>query len=180
MAGKLFVVSGLSGSGKTTIIDSLLEQIPNLKRVITCTTRSPRKGEVNNKDYKFFSKKEFEKFIEKNALAEYANVYGNYYGSLKKEIKDLLKIGDAIISVDVQGALTFKNIFPDSKLIFINVPSEKIKKRLIKRSTDSKKQIEKRLETSKKELFFKKEFDYVVENIDLEKAIKETKQIILN
>jgi guanylate kinase len=181
MVGRIFVISGLSGAGKTTIASNLLKQIPTLKKVITCTTRSPREGEINGQDYNFVSKEEFEKFISNNKLIEYAKVYDNYYGSLKSDLNNLIKKEkDVLFVVDVQGALTLKTLISESKLIFIDVPLEEIKKRLEKRGKDSREVIEKRLQIAKEELTYKNKFDFVVENIDLKKAIDEVKEIILS
>jgi guanylate kinase len=178
--GKLFVFTGPSGSGKTTLAQSVLKEYDFFQRVVTCTTRAPREGEVNGKDYHFVSKEKFLDFIAQGALLEYATVYDNYYGSLKAEVEKVIESGKSVLLVvDVQGALTIKQKFPSAVNIFIKTPSLSIlKKRLIMRGTDSMAVIDKRMQTAKEELKLENKFDYVVVNADLQKAIDEVKLIV--
>jgi guanylate kinase len=180
--GKLFVITGSSGAGKTTIAKSVLAKLRILKRVITCTTRAPRAGEKNGIDYRFFSKNGFQELLKKNAFLEHAVVYENYYGSLKKDADKIINSGKSVLFVvDVQGAKTIKEKFPSAVTIFIKPPAfEALKKRLESRSKDSKEIIEGRLRIAEEELSHADEFDYSVVNDDLNEAISETKRIIEN
>lgn len=179
---KIFIVSGLSGAGKDSIIDGLEDQGLDYAQVITTTTREPRSNESQKNPYYFVSKKEFEKMITNNELVEWANVYGNYYGNTKKAIKEALnKEKPVILKVDVQGAEELKKVFPESKTIFITVPSlETIQKRLEERGEDSPADIKKRLREIEKEMKDLDKWDYLVYNKqgELAKAIKEVKNII--
>ncbi|MCX6801129.1 MAG: guanylate kinase [Candidatus Diapherotrites archaeon] len=180
--GKLFVITGSSGVGKTTIARSVLAKLRILKRVVTCTTRPSRAGEKNGVDYRFFSKSGFQELLKKNAFLEHAVVYENYYGSLKKDADKIINSGKSVLFVvDVQGAKTIKEKFPSAVTIFIKPPAfEALRKRLENRSKDSKEIIEGRLRIAEEELSRADEFDYSVVNDDLNEAISETKRIIEN
>jgi guanylate kinase len=178
--GLLFVFTGTSGSGKTTLMSYVLKDLPFCKRIVTCTTRAPRAGEKHGVDYYFISKEKFEEYIKKGALLEYAVVYGNYYGSLRSEVEELINYGKSVIvCVDVQGAKTMKKVFPSSVVIFIKAPSlEVLKKRLEARGKDSPQVIETRLNTAKKELKLENDFDYLVVNDALKSSVDDVKKII--
>lgn len=167
----LFVVSAPSGAGKTTVCNALLQRFPQLHRAVTCTTRPPRTGEVHGKDYYFLAKEEFDTRKNAGDFVEWANVYGNYYGTLKSEITDLLRQGkDIIVSVDVQGVLSIKKLSQTDALIrqslvtmFIALPDpESFRMRLGKRGTDSAEVIQRRVDTATKEMETMGEFDYVL------------------
>ena len=182
--GELFIISAPSGSGKSTLIKLLLEQVENLEYSISYTTREPRKGEVNGKDYFFVSEKEFEKMIENNEFIEYARVFDKfYYGTSKKQVYSRIEQGkDVIMDIDVQGAYQIMekgNL--DFTSIFIIPPSiEELKKRLVDRGRDSMEEIEKRLITAKNEIKYLRYFDYVVVNDILEEALSSLKSIIFS
>ncbi|EDP74126.1 guanylate kinase [Hydrogenivirga sp. 128-5-R1-1] len=180
MKGELFILSAPAGGGKTTITNLLLKEIPNLTRVITCTTRNPREGEVNGKDYIFLSKEEFEQGIKEGKFLEYAVVHGNYYGTPKEEVEKLLNEGkDVILVIDVQGMRQIKGKIRPLTTIFLIPPSiEELVNRMKKRG-DSPEEIQKRLETAKKEFPAWKEYDYIVINDILEDAKEKIKTIIL-
>jgi len=182
LKGKLFVFTGPSGAGKTTLAQSVLREFDFLKKVITCTSRTIREGEKQDKDYHFVSKEKFEEYIAKDELLEYATVYGNYYGSLKSEVTGSIESGKSVLMVvDVQGALAIKQKFPSAISVFIKAPSLSImKKRLIKRGTDSMEVIDKRIKTAKEELKLEHKFDNVIINDDLHKAILEVNKLIVN
>lgn len=179
---KIFIVTGLSGAGKDSIIDGLEDKGLNYSQVITTTSRKLRSNESQGNPYYFVSKEEFETMIKENELVEWANVYGNYYGNTKKAIKEALnKEKPVILKVDVQGAEELKKVFPDSKVIFVTVPSlEIIKKRLEERGEDSPVDIKKRLKEMEEEIKELDKWDYVVYNKQgkLKKTIKEVKNII--
>lgn len=175
---KIFVISGHSGSGKTTIAYALLKQIKNLEKIITCTTRNPRPNEVDGKDYFFISKKEFELNIKNNLMAEFEEYSGNYYGSRKSDVKKILYSGkNVLFVVETKGALTLKKNFPSAILIFIKAPSvEELKKRLFLRG-DAKEIIEKRISEINDELTREKEFDFIIINDILDDSIKQVKKL---
>jgi guanylate kinase len=169
MKGKIFVVTGASGSGKTTLAMSVLKDKElNLEKVITCTTREPRSGEINGKDYNFFSREEFEK------------VYGNYYGSQKKDVDARINSGKNVLFViDVQGAETLEARDSDVISIFVKSPSiSELKIRLEKRGEDSPEKINTRLRIAKAEEEKAPLFDYIIVNDILDDAIDELKRVI--
>ena len=179
--GELFILSSPAGGGKTTLANLLVKEIPNLKRVITCTTRKPRPGEKNGVDYYFLSKEEFEKRIKENDFLEYAIVHGNYYGTPKKEVEEELQKGfDLLLVIDVQGMRQIVSNKKDVVTIFILPPSFDELVRRMKERGDSEEEIEKRLKTAKKEIPAWKEYNYVVINDNLEKAKENIKYIILS
>ena len=179
--GRFIVISGPSGVGKGTICNRLLNEL-NAWYSVSTTTREPREGEVDGINYYFVSKEEFEKRIKEDEFLEY-NVYnGNYYGTSKKIVLEKMDAGINVFSeIDVNGAHNIKRIFPDTLLIYIAPPSmEALRERLMKRGTESAEKIEARLEIAKKEMQEIEFYDYVVINDDLEKAIQEVKDIIVN
>jgi len=180
MKGELFVLSSPAGGGKTTISKILIKEIPDLKRVITCTTRKPRPGEKDGVDYYFLSKQEFEERIKKNEFLEYAVVHGNYYGTPKKEVEEELRKGyDLLLVIDVQGMRQIKKNKKDLITIFLLPPSiDELIKRMEKRG-DPEEEIKRRLETAKKEIPAWKEYDFVVLNDEIQKAKEDIKHIIL-
>lgn len=157
MKGKLFIVSGPSGSGKSTITKKVRD-ILNIPLSISATTRKPRVGEVDGVDYYFLTTNEFEKKIENDEFFEYANVHGNYYGTLISQIDKKLELGqNVILEIDVQGGIIAKSKRPDAILIFCRTEDENIlENRLRARNTDSEEIILKRLENAKKELEYEK------------------------
>lgn len=178
--GRLFVVSGPSGAGKSTITKLIVEREKELFLAISVTTRAPRKGEIDGKDYYFFTKEKFESKVKNDEFLEYACVHGNYYGTLKLEI--IKKISDGkniILEIDVQGGEQVKEKFPQSILVFVTAPNEEeLAKRLVGRATDSKEVIKKRLENSIAELKYQEKYDHVIVNNVLEEAIEDLKKII--
>ena len=178
--GKLFVFSGTSGSGKTTIAEALLKQLPMFQRVVTCTTRAPREGEKDGMDYHFISREKFDDYVRRDMLLEHAEVYGNYYGSLKREAEAILASGKSVLLViDVQGAMTIKKKFPEAILVFIKAPSlEVAKQRLLKRAKDAPSVVEERMLTAQLEMRFEPEFNYSVINDGLGVAIADARRIV--
>ncbi len=181
MKGKIFVISAPSGTGKTTIQRLLLKAMPSLKSVITCTTRKPRNGEKNGVDYKFLTEKDFEEKIKNGEFLEYANVYGNFYGTPKKEVIEKLSKGENVLLViDTQGGMNVKRIFPDAVLIGILPPSIKEQeKRLRKRGDVSEEEIRKRLEAAKNERkTLLKYYNYRVINKEIGKTVEKIRKIV--
>ncbi len=177
---KLFVFAAPSGSGKTTILKEVLSSYPEFVFSISATTRKRRPSEREGVDYYFISEEEFKKKIEAGEFIEWEKFYDYYYGTLKNQIERNLENGlSTVLEVDVKGAVNIKKVFSNSVLIFIAPPSiEELKERLIKRNTETDEDLKKRIERAEMELGFKEKFDYVVSNIDLEKAKEEVKKII--
>ncbi len=177
MEGKLIVFSSPSGAGKTTIVRRLLQKILNLEFSISACTRAIRPGEQDGRDYYFLSTKEFEEKIKNNEFIEWEEVYkGSYYGTLKSEAERIWQKGSHVIfDIDVKGAINIKKKYADRALtIFIKAPSLKaIEERLKGRETEDKKSLAERLERAKFELSCEDQFDKVILNDDLEKAVQE-------
>lgn len=179
--GLLVVISGPSGAGKGTICEKLLTEMDNLKVSVSATTRKPRQGEIEGKSYYFIDEEEFINRIKNDDFLEYAKVYGNYYGTPKKEVFKQLKAGnDIIVEIDIQGALQVKKNYPKGVFIFILPPSlEELKNRIEGRGTDSKEVILRRMECAYDELNYAFEYDYVVLNDHVDVATEKIKHIIL-
>ena len=173
------IVSSPSGAGKTTIVDAVLKRDKTVSRVITATTRAPRKGEKDGADYLFWSIKQFEQAIKKGQMLEWAQVHTHYYGIPKKSVDSLMKKGICpILVIDVQGARTVKAQYPDAATVFIVPPSLKeLKKRILGRN-DNTQDIEIRLETAKKEMQELDRYDYALLNDDLKEAVEKMAGII--
>ncbi|CAN5411084.1 guanylate kinase [soil metagenome] len=181
--GKLIVFSAPSGSGKTTIVQHLLAQ-PELKLEfsISATSRAPRSGEVEGKDYYFLSLEEFKKKIKNEEFLEWEEVYrDNFYGTLKSEIDKIWAAGkNVIFDIDVVGGLDIKNIYPEHTLaVFIKPPSiEELKIRLKKRKTESDDKINMRVAKASIELATAPQFDFIIENSNLQTALKEAYRLV--
>ena len=175
------VLSGPSGVGKGTIAKKLIERNKNLSLSISCTTRKPRDGEADGKDYFFITKESFNEKIQKGGFLEYSNHFENYYGTPKKFVLDTLCDKDVLLEIDVNGGLEVKKNFNDAVLVMIAPPSiDEVRNRLIKRSTESLEKINLRMERIDYELSKKDLYDYTVINDDLLTAIEEVEQIIKN
>ena len=178
--GLLIVISAPSGTGKTTLCHMLLKEFPEMEFSVSYTTRKPRKGEVNGRDYFFVDEETFKRMIEENDFLEWARVYGNYYGTSRSQVEKALREGrDLLLDIDVQGALQVKKNMPEAVLIFIMPPSLKeLERRLRKRGTDDEKTIEKRLKVAREEIKQAVHYDYIVVNDELEVAFTKLKAII--
>lgn len=179
-SGLLIVISGPSGSGKGTICKRLIEEIDNIKVSVSATTRKPRNGEIDGKNYFFLDEESFLNKIKNDEFIEYACVYGNYYGTLKNEVLKELEDGkDIILEIDIQGALNVKKNYQNGVFIFILPPSiEELKNRIEGRGTDSKEVILKRMQCVYDELNYAFQYDYVVLNDEVDIAVSKIKNII--
>jgi guanylate kinase len=178
---RLFIFSAPSGAGKTTITQHLLKRFPSLCFSISATTRNQRPGEVHGKNYYFLSREEFERSIANGELAEYEEIFGNLYGTLKSEIQRALDDGKYLVfDVDVKGALALRRAFPDNSLmIFIAPPDvDKLRERLSARNTESEEQLRMRLARVEMEMERQNEFDIIIINDDLETALTEAEEVI--
>ena len=178
--GHIFVVSAPSGAGKTTIVKSILKDIPELAFSISATTRRKRENERDGFDYHFISEEAFRKKIEENGFVEWEKFYDYYYGTPKGFIDDKINNGiSVLLEVDVKGALSIKTIYPDAILIYIYPPSfEVLVERLKNRRTEDETDFKKRVERAKMELSHKDKFDYLVVNNDLNIATSQVKNFI--
>ena len=179
--GRLFVVSGPSGVGKGTVCEGVLASVPNLKVSVSATTRKPRGGDVEGVTYFFKSSEEFSAMIERGELLEWAVYNGNHYGTPIATVEEMLDSGTSVIlEIDTQGALQIKaKSEVDAVLIFIAPPSfDALKERLTGRATESEEEITRRISAAEAEMAVRHEYDYVVLNDDLDKAIEEVKGII--
>lgn len=180
--GVLFVVSSVSGGGKTTIINRLLECLQDLRLAVSHTTREPRDGERDGIQYFYVSRDRFDSMIEGNSFLEWAEVYGHYYGTSIESVEKLVSEGcDVILDIDVQGAMQIKDKRSDAVLIFIVPPSgEEQARRLQNRGTETADQLRKRLDAAREELALVYEYDYAVRNDDVEETVSTVKSIIVS
>lgn len=177
--GILAIISGFSGAGKGTVVNKLLEK-DNYAVSISATTREPRQGEVDGKNYFFKSRDEFENMIENNQLIEYAEYVGNYYGTPRDYVFKKLEEGyDVILEIEMQGALKVKEKFSETALIFITPPSaDELKKRLVGRGTETIEQIDKRMSRAVDECDYMNKYDYIVVNDDLDECVDEIHRLL--
>ena len=179
MRNVLIVLSGPSGVGKGTIAKLLTERNQNISLSISCTTRQPRVGETNGKEYFFLGKDEFKSTVEHGGFLEYSEHFENFYGTPLKFVKDKLENNDVLLEIDVNGGLEVKKNFPSAVLIMLLPPSvEEVKRRLLKRSTETEEKIKMRMERIEYELGKKDLYDYAVVNDELETAYDDVLAII--
>lgn len=178
--GILIVVSGFSGAGKGTIMKELLKKYDNYALSISATTRGPREGEVDGREYFFKTREEFEKMIAKDELIEYAMYVNNYYGTPRAYVEEQLNAGrDVILEIEIQGALKVKEKFPETLLLFVTPPTAEIlKNRLVGRGTETMDVIEQRMKRACEEAEGMEKYDYYVVNDVLEDCVEHVHQII--
>lgn len=177
--GLLLILSGPSGVGKDTLIDAWSALDPDVVRVVACTTRAPREGELNAIDYHFLTEEEFLHRAEQGRFLEYKKVHDKYYGTPLDQVEELLRLGKtAILKIDVQGALEVMEKRPDAATVFILPPNlGELERRLRSRKTDTPEQIEMRLETSRQEMAHAVRYKYHIKNDNLDEAVKELANI---
>src|SRR5712691_10580776 len=177
----VYIVSAPSGSGKSTLVNELFKMVRNLDFSISHTTRPPRGSEQNGKEYFFVSKAEFEAMIAADEFLEYATVFGNYYGTARRFLREAEnRSNDLLLDIDVQGASKIKEKIPDAVSIFILPPDrDKLEWRLRTRGLDSEEVIRRRLDTARREIENYSKYDYILVNERLERATDELKAIVL-
>ena len=180
--GILTVLSGFSGAGKGTAMKRLMEKYDDYALSISATTRNPREGEVDGREYFFKATEEFEKMIAQDELIEYARYVNHYYGTPRSYVEEQLENGkDVILEIEIQGALKVKEKFPDTLLVFITPPSAKeLRRRLIGRGTESMEVIEQRLARAKEEAEGIDDYDCLIVNDDLESCVDDLHSVIQN
>jgi guanylate kinase len=176
----LIVLSSPSGGGKSSVCRALLAADPNLEYSVSVTSRPPRPGEVNGRDYWFVSEEEFLRLIEANAFYEWARVHDNYYGTRRDVVEDKLARGrNVVMDLDVVGGLTIKKLCDQAVLIYVLPPSLKVlEQRLRARGTDPEPVIQKRLRNARHEINFAEKYDFVVINDDLDRTVATIRQIL--
>lgn len=182
MAGQILLISGPSGSGKSSLLNKLFSEFDNIYFSISSTTRAPREGEKNGVNYHFISKDEFEDDIKSGHFLEWANVHGNYYGtSLKPVIKALNENKIVIFDIDVQGFFLARKQDLAITSVFVSTKDKStLESRLKNRGTETKQSIDERLKNAAKEMEYLKEYDYIVINDDLNKAYDELRAIFIS
>jgi guanylate kinase len=181
MKGNLIIISSPSGGGKGTLIKEILKIVPEIGYSVSFTTREIREGEEDGIDYFFVSQELFKKLIDAGEFLEYAEVHGNFYGTSLKQVKSEIDLGhDIILEIDVQGAKSVRELMPEALSIFILPPSYRVlSERLINRATEKQEELELRLRNSFEEVSRFNEFEYVVVNGEIEKAVSDLQTIIL-
>lgn len=182
MDGKLIIFSAPSGAGKTSIVKALLSEIPELEFSVSACSRAKRPGETEGVDYYFLTPNDFRKKIEQGFFLEWEEVYsGNFYGTLVTEVDRIWSKGKHVVfDVDVAGGITIKKRFDEKALsIFVMPPSiEELKKRLLTRNTETPESLEKRINKAEQEIAWANQFDHIIVNDKLEKAIVEAKKVV--
>lgn len=178
--GALLVVSGFSGAGKGTVMKELLSKYDSYALSISMTTRAPRVGEENGREYFFVDTATFEEKIKENKVIEYAKYCDNYYGTPREYVEDQLAKGkDVILEIEIQGALKVKEMFPDTILVFIMPPTAaELKRRLVSRGTETPEVIEQRMNRAVEEARHMEKYDYIVINDDLDTCVEELHEIV--
>jgi len=177
----VYIISAPSGSGKSTLVNQVRLIVPGLKFSISYTTRAPRAGEQNGREYYFVPRTEFEEMVRKNEFLEYADVFGNYYGTARRFLREAEEEGkDLLLDIDVQGAAQIKRKIPAAVSIFILPPNrQELEKRLRTRSLDAEEVIQRRLVTASREIEKYDKYDYILVNDRLEESIDALKSILL-
>jgi guanylate kinase len=176
----VYIISAPSGSGKSTLVNELLKKVSDLEFSISYTTRAPRGSEINGRQYYFVSREEFEKMIREDAFLEYAEVFGNYYGTSRRFLQEAERNGrDLLLDIDVQGAKQIQDKLPDATSIFILPPDRRtLEERLRKRSEDREEVIQRRLVTATHEIENYQRYNYILVNDQLEDSIRLLRAVV--
>jgi guanylate kinase len=179
--GLLFILSGPSGVGKDAVLAELLQALPGVRRCVTTTTRDKRDGEIDGVDYTFVSVDEFRERIAEDGFLEYAEVYGNLYGTPRRWVEDTLASGlDVVLKIDVQGGLAVKRAVPEAIGVFLVPPSmEELERRLRARNSESEESARRRLRNARLEMEQIPHYDYLVENRTIDRAVEELKAVVI-
>jgi guanylate kinase len=177
----VYIISAPSGSGKSTLVNRVRQIVPGLKFSISYTTRAPRAGEQKGREYYFVPRAEFEEMVRRDDFLEYADVFGNFYGTARRFLREAEQEGkDLLLDIDVQGAAQIKGKIPEAVSIFIMPPNRReLEKRLRARSTDKEDVIQRRLVTASREIENYSKYDYILVNDRLEESIEALKSILL-
>ena len=180
MNGLLFIVAAPSGAGKSTLVKALLAEDPDLVLSVSYTTRTPRPGEVNGREYHFVDRASFQRMLEAGDFLESAEVHGNWYATSQKQIADIRAAGhDVVLEIDWQGAQQVRRLFPDAISIFLLPPSlDELERRLIHRAQDSEEVIARRVAAAREEISHAAEFDYVIINKDFDAARRDIAAVV--
>ena len=178
--GLLIVISGFSGAGKGTLMKKLIENYDQYALSISMTTRAPREGEVDGREYFFSTREQFEDKIKQGGFIEHAQYCGNYYGTPKDYVEEQLEAGkDVILEIEIQGAMKVKEQFPDAVLLFVMPPSIAVlHQRLVGRGTETEEVIIQRLQRANEEAVGIEEYDYIIINDDLDICVKELHELL--
>ncbi len=179
--GLLFVVSAPSGTGKTTLCAELAASVSGLWSSLSYTTREPRSGEQDGREYRFVDDALFQAMVQRNEFVEWATVYGHSYGTPRAPLEEQRECGvDVLLEIDSQGAMQIKRKYPDAVYIYILPPSmDELRARLIKRGSDTPEEVQRRLQKAREEVWSYREYYYIIKNDDLKRAYKELESIIL-
>lgn len=179
-AGNVFMVVAPSGAGKSSLVNALLARDPTLSLSVSCTTRPPRSGETEGKDYRFVTKEQFDAMRHQNQLLEWAEVHGNFYGTPRDKIDQATAFGqDILLEIDWQGARQVKQLFPQAIGVFILPPTiSTLRERLTQRGQDTEAVIQRRIEAASEEILHASEFEYVIINQDFSLALAQLAEII--
>ncbi|MBI4823073.1 MAG: guanylate kinase [Nitrospirae bacterium] len=180
--GNLFVVSAPSGAGKTTLCQRLTETLNGIRHSTSYTTRPPRKGEINDRDYTFVSKEEFKSMAKKGEFAEWARVHDSLYGTSRERLEAMLdEPVDVILDIDVKGASKIRNLYEDAVYIFVLPPTHRdLRRRLEQRMCNSSEEIQVRLKTALREIKEYKKYDYVIVNKVFDEALRQLQSIVIS
>lgn len=176
----LIVLSGPSGSGKDTVVSTLIARYPEIKVSVSATTRSMRAGEAEGVNYYYMNNPQFEEKIASGEILEYTNYCGHYYGTPKSEVDSRIAVGiDVVLVIEVEGAANIRKLYPDAKLVFVAPPSfEELEHRLRGRGTETEEAIQGRLARAKEEMNFAKEYDYKLVNDTIDQCVEDLYHII--
>lgn len=179
--GLLFVVSGPSGVGKSTLCKTMIAQVPHTTLSVSCTTRNPRPGEQEGVDYCFSDEPQFREMIQREEFVEWAEVYGNLYGTPRQQLEGAMAQGiDVLLDIDAQGARQIMKHFAGAVYVFVTPPSlEVLRTRLYRRASDSPDAIQRRLKSASDEIANFRSYHYLIRNEDLAQATKELESILL-
>lgn len=178
--GILFVVSAPAGCGKDTILNEVFKRNDSVGYAVSATTRAPREGEIDGVHYCFLTREQFEQKISEDEMLEYTEYCGNYYGTLRKSVQGLISQGkDAVLKIEVEGAMNIRKKFPQACLVFILPPSlEILERRLRNRGTETEEKIRERIAQSRTEIDFARNYDYIIINDELETAVSDLECVL--